>query len=213
MRVAIFTKIAIWSAVALVIVSTAAGVIQLVRPASGVEQPIAQHQPAQTIDQNAEEEGAKPADEPGRAWINSAIGCRTERSRALARLLSGTVPPGIWWEEIADLYAGWQTPGFDGRRLDSPLGPCDRQRDLQPRRRARGSDGLLYFKSLRTARLPASAQVRLRSRENGTRSSPNTIWPAAPGSNPIVSSFIIHESSRFFRRMAMPARHLGFAEA
>jgi RNA polymerase sigma factor (sigma-70 family) len=61
-RSAIVTKIAIWSAVALAIVSTAAGVFQLVRPASGVEQPIALHQSPKTAGQQAEE-GAKLASE------------------------------------------------------------------------------------------------------------------------------------------------------
>jgi RNA polymerase sigma factor (sigma-70 family) len=64
-HVAIFTKIGIWSAVALAFVSAAAGVIQFVRPASDVEQPIALHQPPQSVDQNAEKESPKLAAEPG----------------------------------------------------------------------------------------------------------------------------------------------------
>ena len=63
-RGAVATKIAVWSALALAFVVAAAGVVQLVRPASGEEQPIALHQPPQTVDKNAEER-AKPAAEPG----------------------------------------------------------------------------------------------------------------------------------------------------
>jgi RNA polymerase sigma factor (sigma-70 family) len=65
-RAAIVTKIAIWSAVALALVSAAAvGAGQLVRPASDVEQPIAIHQPPQNVDKNAEVVGAKLAAEQG----------------------------------------------------------------------------------------------------------------------------------------------------
>jgi RNA polymerase sigma factor (sigma-70 family) len=83
-RLAIVTKIAIWSAVAVAFLSVTVGVVQLVRPARDAEQPIALHQPTQTVDRNAEAEGAKLAVEPGQDQFHDPL-----PDRAIARL--GTV--------------------------------------------------------------------------------------------------------------------------
>ncbi len=119
-RAAIFTKIAIWSAVALAFASAAMGVIQLVRPASDVEQPIALHQPPQTVNQSVEAERAQPAAEPGLDQFRDKL-----PDRAVARL--GTVEfrhgSAAYWEKSLTFTA-------DGKHLVSMGGGWIRRWDM-----------------------------------------------------------------------------------
>ena len=83
-RAAVVTKIAIWCAGVLAVVSTAAGVVQLTRPANGVQEPIALRQPLPPVNQNAEAEEMKLAAEPGLDQFHDRL-----PDKAIARL--GTV--------------------------------------------------------------------------------------------------------------------------
>jgi|GEM_PF-6036285 len=118
-RAAIVTKIAIWSAVALVFAGVA-GVIPVVWPASGGDQPIVEPQTLQAVAQNAKAKGVTPSAEPGPEQFPDPL-----PAKAVARLGTTVFRHGSasYWEKSLTFTA-------DGKHLVSMGGGWIRRWDL-----------------------------------------------------------------------------------